>query len=336
MLRKMPRTIVRRIAPFALLASFAAHGQSPVLAPLTVQLDWKPTAQFAGILAAKQQGYYAAEGLDVTIVADNGNAGDQPSVKIVAAHAKDATPWVGITEADELLSGRAAGLPLQAFATIFQTTPFALLALKSSGMTSIKSLKGKTIGLHDDGEKALDVLLKFNGMTRQDVHVLRIPYTLEPLIDGQADAIQGYTIDEAVRLEMEHHPINIIPMAANGYVSYAEVLFTPTAVLRDHPQELTRFLLATGKGWRYAAGYPDATAQMIVTKYIPEGSVEEQKASLLAVLKLLYTQSPNFGMMQRDTWTKSIQMFETYKLVDRKLNAKDAVSYAVLDKLYPH
>ena len=333
MLRLQPS---RCVALLALLASCAAHAQVPRLSPLTVKLDWKPTAQFAGLLAAKQQGYYTAEGLDVTLVADDGNAGDQPSVKIVAAHAHGSTPWVGITEADELLSGRADGLPLQAFATIFQTTPFALLTLKSSGLTSIKSLRGKTIGLHDDGEKALDVLLQFNGMTRQDVHVLRIPYTLDPLIKGQADAIQGYTIDEAVRLEMEQHPINIIPMAANGYVSYAEVLFTPTSVLRDHPQELTSFLRASAKGWRYAADHPDETAAMIVSKYMPDSSFAEQRASLLAVLNLLYTESPQFGMMQSDTWTKSIQMFETYKLVDRRLNAHDAVSYVVLDDLYPH
>lgn len=334
MFRGLPCTIARCIAPLALLASWSTHAQVPAQLPLTVQLDWKPTAQFAGILAAKQQGYYAAEGLNVTIVSDRGNAGDQPSVRIVAAHAKDTVPWVGITEADELLSGRAAGLPLQAFATIFQTTPFALLTLKTSGLTSIKSLRGKTIGLHDDGEKALDVLLKFNGMTRLDVHVIRIPYTLEPLINGQADAIQGYTIDEAVRLEMEKHPINIIPMAANGYVSYAEVLFTPTAVLHEHPQELTRFLRASAKGWRYAADHPDETAQMIVTRYMPESSFAEQEASLLAVLKLLYTESPQFGMMQSDTWMKSIQMFETYRLVDKKLSEREAVSYAVLDDLY--
>jgi hypothetical protein len=73
---------------------------------------------------------------------------------------------------------------------------------------------------------------------------------------------------------------------------------------------------------------------MIVTRYMPESSFAEQDASLLAVLKLLYTESPQFGMMQSDTWMKSIQMFETYKLIDKKLSEREAVSYAVLDDLY--
>jgi NitT/TauT family transport system substrate-binding protein len=37
------------------------------LFPLTVQLDWIENAQFAGLLVAKEKGWYAQQGLDVTI-----------------------------------------------------------------------------------------------------------------------------------------------------------------------------------------------------------------------------------------------------------------------------
>jgi ABC-type nitrate/sulfonate/bicarbonate transport system substrate-binding protein len=332
----MHRGICHCIATFLLLVGvlpFAAQASASgsKLAPLHVQLDWKPTAQFAGILVAKQKGFYAAEGLDVTILRGDG---DTPSVDLVARHANDASGWLGITEADLLLAGRAKGLPLKAFATMMQTTPFALLTLKQSGLTTIKSLKGKTIGLHDDGEKAIDVLLQFNGMTRSDVTIIKIPYNNDALLNGSAAAIQGYVIDEAVRLKMEHHPVNIIPMGDNGYVSYAEVLFAPDAFLHDHPETLVQFLRATARGWKYAGAHPEETAQMIVAKYAPESSVAEQKASLLAVMPLLQAESPKFGEMRPETWDESVEMFEKYKLVDGKLSAVDAVDYGVLTQLY--
>ena len=47
--------------------------------------------------------------------------------------------------------------------------------------------------------------------------------------------MQGYTVDEAVRLTMAHHAINIIPMSENGYDSYAEVLFTSPTLIASHP-----------------------------------------------------------------------------------------------------
>jgi NitT/TauT family transport system substrate-binding protein len=320
----------RNLAAAALLAAATLHAQTRQT-PLTVQLDWKPTAQFAGLLVAKQQGFYTAEGLDVTILPDGS---DSNSVTAVARHANDTTGWVGITEADLLLSEQAKGAPVKAFATMLQTTPFALITLKGSGLTTIRSLQGKTIGLHDDGQKAIDVLLQFNGMKRSDITVAKVPYSNEPLIAGKVAAMQGYVIDEAVRLRMEGHPINIIPMGDNGYVSYAEVLFAPAAYLRTHTEALARFVRATGRGWDYAAAHPDSTARMIVTKYAPQSTVAEQRASLLAVLPLLHTESPHFGAMLPETWDRSVQMFETYQLTEGKLNAKDAVDYSVLEKLY--
>jgi len=311
-----------------------APAQTNAPTPLTVQLDWKPTAQFAGILVAKQQGFYAAEGLDVTIRPDDGTG--STSVAKVSAHANDATGWIGITEADLLLTEQAKGAPVKAFATMLQTTPFALLTLKSSGLTTVRSLKGKAVGLHDDGQKAIDVLLGYNGMKRSDITAVTIPYSNQPLLTGKVAAMQGYVIDEAVRLRMEGHPVNIIPMDENGYVSYAEVLFAPATYLRTHTDALARFLRATGRGWAYAAAHPDATARMIVTKYAPESTIGEQRASLLAVLPLLHTESPHFGAMLPDTWARSIQMFEKYQLTEGKLSAKDAVDYLVLERLYPN
>jgi ABC-type nitrate/sulfonate/bicarbonate transport system substrate-binding protein len=323
--------IATLIFAFCVLPPAAQSGHDKPATPLNVQLDWKPTAQFAGILVAKQKGFYAAEGLDVTILSGDGTT---PSAEIVANHVNESIGWVGLTEADLLLAGRAQGLPLKAFATMMQTTPLSLLTLKSSGLTTMKSLKGKTIGLHDDGEKSIDVLLQFNGMTRSDVTLVKVPYSNEPLIDGALAAMQGYIIDEAVSLQMQHHPVNIIPMSENGYVAYAEVLFTLDASLHAHSEALVRFLRATARGWKHAGDHPDETARMIVRKYAPESSVAEQKASLLAVMPLLYSESPRFGEMRPETWEQSVKMFEKYKLVDGKLSAADAVDYGVLNRLY--
>jgi ABC-type nitrate/sulfonate/bicarbonate transport system substrate-binding protein len=268
MMHKTMACLVRAAWCGVVVVVLAASGQAQTM-PLTVQLDWQPTAQFAGILVAKEQGFYAAEGLDVKIL--GADAATNP-VEAVAAHAN----WIGVAEADVLLAGIANGKHVKAFATMMQSTPFALLTLKESGLTSIKSLKGKTIGLHDDGEKAIDVLLQFNGMTRRDVTTRSIPYSDEPLLNGSVSAMQGYVIDEAVRLEMEHHAVNIIPMSANGYVCYAEVLFAADTLLRTNPDAVVRFVRATGRGWEYAAAHPEETAKMIVERYMPSASFVER------------------------------------------------------------
>jgi NitT/TauT family transport system substrate-binding protein len=307
------------------LAAFAsAAGQGT---PLTVQLDWKPTAQFAGLLAAKEQGYYAAEGLDVSIVPPDDA---MQTVPFAAAHPN----WIGVTEADVLMVEIAKGEHVKAFATMMQTTPFALITLKSSGLTTIKNLKGKRIGLYGDGQKAIDVLLKFNGMTRNDVTLVDIPYTTDALVQGKVDAQQGYIVEEAVALEMAHHPVNVIPMSENGYVSYAELLFASDGLLHDHPDQLVKFLRATSKGWDYAAAHIDETAKIIVERYSPDRSFAEQRAELEKVLPLVHAEGGRFGEMKPETWARSLAMYEQFQLADRKLVVGDAVDYGVLARVY--
>jgi ABC-type nitrate/sulfonate/bicarbonate transport system substrate-binding protein len=220
---------------------------------------------------------------------------------------------------------------------MLQTTPFALLTLKESGLTTIKSLRSKKIGLHNDGQKAIDVLLQDNGMSRADVTILDVPYTLDPLISGEVDAMQGYIVDEAVQMERAHHPVNVIPMSENGYVSYAEVLFTSARFLKDKPDVLVKFLRATNRGWREAVSHPAETAKLIVAKYLPEATVADQEESILKITPLLNyeTRDDRLGFMKKSTWDRTIEMFNHYQLVGRAVSADNLVTYSILDRLYP-
>ena len=48
--------------------SFLLAGGAKAETPITLQLDWKANAQFAGPLVAKEAGWYREAGLDVTFV----------------------------------------------------------------------------------------------------------------------------------------------------------------------------------------------------------------------------------------------------------------------------
>ena len=294
-------------------------------ASVVLQLDWKPTAQFAGFLVAQAQGFYQQEGLNVSILPADAT---MATVPLVARQ----TNAIGVAEADVVLVDYAKGYPIKAFAAMLQTNPFCLFTLKTSGLTSLKSLRGKRIGLYGDGEKAIDVLLKFNGMTRRDVTLVKIPLSLQPLITGQVDAMQGYIVDEAVRLRIEGHPVNVIRMADNGYVSYAEVLFASNGMVDLHPDQLSAFLRASRRGWEFAIAHPDDTAQMIVRDYLPGGSVEEQRASLQQVIPLLGDQK-TIGNMQPEIWAAAVSMFNQNQVADHRFNATNLVDYSILKRL---
>src|SRR5580692_3578756 len=185
--------------------SFLLAGGAKAGTPITLQLDWKANAQFAGPLVAKEEGWYQEAGLDVTIRPAEQNR-DQ------VAEVANQPGWIGVGEADVLLVARSKGQPIKAFAAMFQTTPLVLMTLKSSGLKTFTDLRGKRIGLHSDSQKAIDVLLSFNHMARAEVTIVEVPYNLDLLLQGRVDAMQGYSVDEAVDLTLRGHPVNLIPM----------------------------------------------------------------------------------------------------------------------------
>ncbi|MBV8274988.1 MAG: ABC transporter substrate-binding protein [Verrucomicrobia bacterium] len=297
--------------------------------PVTLQLDWKANAQFAGPLVAKAAGWYQEAGLDVTIRPADEKTN---SVTEVANH----SGWIGVAEADVLLVARSKGQPIKAFATMFQTTPLVLMTLKSSGLKTFAELRGKRIGLHSDSQKAIDVLLSFNHMARGEVTVVEVPYNLDPLLEGKVDAMQGYSVDEAVDLTLRGHQVHLIPMSENGYVAYAEVLFTTEKFLKSDPSTIATFLRLTNRGWEQAISDPGQTARMIVTQYLSGADPAYQEASLRAIEPLLNyeTHDSRLGWMKPETWAASERMFNQYQILSIPVHAAELADYGILKKLY--
>src|SRR5262249_32976689 len=80
--------------------SAASSDGGPALTSIKFQLDWVPEPEFGGFYAARNDGAFAKEGLDVTIA--GGGAG-VPVVQMVAMGKAD----FGIAGADEVLIARA-------------------------------------------------------------------------------------------------------------------------------------------------------------------------------------------------------------------------------------
>ena len=107
---------------------------------VTVQLKWVPQAQFAGYYMAAAKGYYKAEGLDVTI--KPGGPDIAPTQVLAGKQADIVVDWM-----PSALASREAGVPLVNVAQIYNQSGLMLTCKKSSGVTTPKDFKGKTLGV---------------------------------------------------------------------------------------------------------------------------------------------------------------------------------------------
>ncbi len=308
------------LAAAALLCALACRAA----APLTVQLDWIPNAQFAGVLVAKEKGWYAAEGLDVSV-----RAIDLSTMPSAVEPVLAAPNVIGVADGLVLLRARAAHQPIKAFATMLQASPLCILTLRDGPIKAFRDLKGRTIGLHSYDHPQLELMLAFNGLAKEDVHTVDIGDDLTSLGAGKIDAQVAYAIDEKVGIELGGHPTRTFQGRDNGFVTYSQVYFAPEALVRGRPEVLAAFLRATNRGWREAFSRPRACAEMIVARYLPKDDVTYQEKSLGELEKYAKAESDHLGEMRPATWERSCEVFKLPKSA-----ATDLVDGSILARIH--
>src|SRR5579872_6041428 len=93
------------------------------LTPVKLQLDWYPQPEHGGFFTAQLQGYYKAEGLDVTLL-------PVPQYGSVAQLVSTGKADIGLGASDQILEWDSNGLPLIAVSATMQHDPQAIMCIR--------------------------------------------------------------------------------------------------------------------------------------------------------------------------------------------------------------
>jgi NitT/TauT family transport system substrate-binding protein len=149
-----------------------------------------PVADEAGLYIAKDQGLFAAEGLNVTIVpilssADSTKGQNDGKFDITAGNA--------VSYIQEQVAHQS-DLEIVAEGSLMQANNQALYTLPESPVTNIADLKGRRIGvnvLNNIGTLLISSVLQEHGMSVHDVHFVPVPFP------ELGHALQRHAIDAA-------------------------------------------------------------------------------------------------------------------------------------------
>ncbi len=112
----------------------------------------------------------------------------------------------GISYQPELLLAREQGIEVVSIMAMVQHPLNSVMALKESGITEPKDLKGKMVGASGlpSDEALIDTMLRSQGLTIDDVEMINVGFDLIPaLISKNVDAIVGaYWVHE---LSLRHN-----------------------------------------------------------------------------------------------------------------------------------
>jgi len=225
-------------------------------------LDWKFEAPSAPFFIAMDKGYFADEGLNVTI--DSG-AGSRESIPRVATGAYD----MGFGDVNALIKFLEEN-PAQKITAVmmaYERPPFAVIGRKSLGITEDpKSLEGKTLGAPppDAAFAQWPAFIKAANIDTSDITIENVGFPVrEPMLaQGQVDAIFGFSFSSVINLKAQgiaDEEIVTIMMGENGLDLYGNVVMVNDDFASANPEAVKGFLRALIKGYQEAVADP-ATA----------------------------------------------------------------------------
>lgn len=220
---------------------------------LTVMLDWFVNPDHGPLIIARDKGFFAAQGLEVELVAP-ADPNDPP--KLVAAGKAD----LAVSYEPQLHLQVNEQLPLVRVGTLVATPLNSLVVLADGPVKSIENLKGRKIGYSVGGfeEALLGAMLEKHGLTLADVELVNVNFSLSPaLIAGQVDAVIGaFRNFELNQMELVGHPGRAFYPEEEGVPTYDELVLLANRDGLARP-ELRRFLTAVENATAWTINHPD-------------------------------------------------------------------------------
>lgn len=322
--------MIRCLAAVAAVASSLALPTGALAqTKLTFQLNWVAGGANAGFAAAVGEGYYKDAGLDVTVVQGNGSGN---TAQLVAS-GRSQLAYADAVAVSQLI---AKGAPMTVVATVYQSNPNQVSALKKTGIKSVKDLVGKKVGVPSGSSQTtmLPLFLKANGLKESDMTMLNMPPTsmVPSLLQGQVDAILGSMDAYQIQLEAQGAELDNYRFADYGVPTVSTSIFAANSFIKENPDVLRKFIAASLKGWSFALDNPAKTIQHVKAVF-PEVNEKLATSELAAITPLFCSGGAQFiGKAEDAHWTRTQALLSEVGLLPA---GQDPKSYYSNDYLPP-
>jgi NitT/TauT family transport system substrate-binding protein len=320
------RMIVLSVFSLIIILLPASCQQAEPLDQVTLQLKWIHQAQFAGYYLAQENGYYAAENLEVTFV--EGGAEIDPIEQVLTGKAD-----VGIYAPEDLIIRRSQGQPLVALAVIYQLNPLVFVALSGSGIKTPADFMGRSASLAPDGIIQFNAILEYLGLDQDQIEFKPYAYDYTDFFSGEVDITEAYSTGGLLRMAQQGYNLSLIWPDDYGVHFYSDTLFSSEDYLKENQDILDRFLRATLRGWREAIENQQAGVDATLL-YALEADPDLQRQMLESSLPLVYTGSDPIGWIDPNTWQQMQDTLVHQGLLDDTVQISEMLATQFLEKIY--
>jgi ABC-type nitrate/sulfonate/bicarbonate transport system substrate-binding protein len=220
--------------------------------PLAMQAAWINDAEFAGYFVAIDNGYYTAEGLDLTYLP--GGPDVIPESTIIAGKAD-----LALTTPDTTVKAIAEqGAKFKIIGAQYQKNPIGIVSLASKPINTPKDLIGKTLAVPPVNVISVEAVLKINGIDKSQVNIVPYAYDPTPLVKGEIDASLDFTTNVPYTIKQAGPEATSFLLYDFGFTIFNDTVVVTEETLKAKRKELVSWLRASRKGWEENLKDPNA------------------------------------------------------------------------------
>ncbi|WP_439957680.1 ABC transporter substrate-binding protein [Paracoccus albicereus] len=295
--------------------------------PVSLQLSWLHSVQFAGSYIAQDRGLWRDAGLDVSLLQGGPNAPVEPPV--VAG-----TALVGISAADYTTAAVAEGAPFKIIGVAMQKNPFAIASLPANPVNAPADLAGKRIGMALANTPVLQALCSLNDVDIDAIKVIPTQYSAQPLVAGEVDCLLCWETDLPVAMTIQGVENQTMLMADHGYAVHSQTYIATEDSLANRRAELVALMAGEVAGWQAYRDDTDAAAELTMAMFPDAGlDLPTQKLQAERQVPLMFsdlTDANGFGWWTDETVAANI---ETLALLGREVTP-DLWDRSILEEVH--
>lgn len=284
---------------------------------ITVVLDWTPNTNHTGLYVAQKNGYFAENGLEVTI--------EQPPEDGAEALVATGKAQFGVSFQENVASALTADspLPVTAVAALIQHNTSGIISLKKNGITSPKAMAGHTYASWNTPiEKAIlkDVIEKDGGDFGKVNMIYNSAQDVVTALQTNIDTVWIYYAWDGIATEVKGLDTNYFAFKdINPALDfYTPVLIANDSFLKEHPDQAKAFLKAARLGYEYSIEHPEEAAA-ILCEYAPETDKEIAVASQKYLASQYKAEVERWGEFDQTRWDTFYDWLYENKVIAKEI-----------------
>ena len=278
---------------------------------VSFRMNWYLGGLHVPFYYGKDRGFYAAEGIDVTL---NEGRGSANTVQVVAA----GSDTFGLADSSSVILTASKGADVKSVISLLNSTGFAVISMASTGIRTPKDLEGKRLAVSpgDPLGQLFQAVAAVNKLDMSKITLVQVDPAAKvvSVLEKKADALLGGADDQYFLIKQRGIEPAALRFADVGANIVGMTVLTKGELIKTKPDLVRRFVRASIRSWEEAKKNPGAAVDAAL-KVKPDLNRQSTLDQLMVDIELL--DSPNskgrIGWGAQADWDQTLTLLKKYR-----------------------